>query len=202
MAIPFSFRSRSNPLITASTTISDDVDVTTVTLSATPAVAEGGSITYTATLDNPAETALTITLSNGAVINNPLGATFINTFDGNAAKGAGATPIFVNDELPPNLRFASYIRIIASLESDEQHRLFGTVSNVAYAAGSLFYIHDDALVGQVGITRQDLVTVGLRFLEVGGNRFLELRFGGIVLGSQDHSFSASRPTEGRNMRRP
>lgn len=30
-----------------------------------------------------------------------------------------ASPIFVNDLLPPNLRFAQYIRIIASLESDD-----------------------------------------------------------------------------------
>jgi hypothetical protein len=34
--------------------------------------------------------------ANGAVFSNLLGATFINTFDGNAASGAGATPIFVN----------------------------------------------------------------------------------------------------------
>ncbi|HEX7469457.1 MAG TPA: putative Ig domain-containing protein, partial [Verrucomicrobiae bacterium] len=34
--------------------------------------------------------------ANGAVFSNLLGATFINTFDGNAGTGAGATPIFVN----------------------------------------------------------------------------------------------------------
>ena len=34
--------------------------------------------------------------ANGAVFSNLLGATFVNTFDGNAASGAGATPIFVN----------------------------------------------------------------------------------------------------------
>src|ERR1022692_1576658 len=34
--------------------------------------------------------------ANGAVFSNLLGATFINTFDGNAASGTGATPIFVN----------------------------------------------------------------------------------------------------------
>jgi acyl CoA:acetate/3-ketoacid CoA transferase alpha subunit len=34
--------------------------------------------------------------ANGAVFSNLLGATFINTFDGNAASGAGATPLFVN----------------------------------------------------------------------------------------------------------
>jgi hypothetical protein len=34
--------------------------------------------------------------ANGAVFSNLFGATFNNTFDGNAASGAGATPIFVN----------------------------------------------------------------------------------------------------------
>jgi len=34
--------------------------------------------------------------ANGAVFSNLLGATFINTFDGNASSGAGATPTFVN----------------------------------------------------------------------------------------------------------
>ncbi|MFO1512637.1 MAG: MBG domain-containing protein [Verrucomicrobiota bacterium] len=34
--------------------------------------------------------------ANGAVFSNLLGATFINTFDGNAPSGAGATPTFVN----------------------------------------------------------------------------------------------------------
>ncbi|HXJ75889.1 MAG TPA: hypothetical protein VNM37_23745, partial [Candidatus Dormibacteraeota bacterium] len=34
--------------------------------------------------------------ANGAVFSNLLGATFENTFDGNAASGAGAAPLFVN----------------------------------------------------------------------------------------------------------
>jgi large repetitive protein len=37
-----------------------------------------------------------LTGANGAVISNLFGATFDNTFDGNAGTGAGATPIFVN----------------------------------------------------------------------------------------------------------
>ena len=37
-----------------------------------------------------------LTGANGAVLSNLLGATFINTFDGNASPGAGATPTFVN----------------------------------------------------------------------------------------------------------
>ena len=56
------------------TAVTDNGDVTTVSLSATASVVEGGSITYTATLDNPAETALSLTLSNGAVINIAAGA--------------------------------------------------------------------------------------------------------------------------------
>ena len=38
-------------------------------------MAEGGQITYTATLTNPAGTAVSVTLSNGAVITIEAGAT-------------------------------------------------------------------------------------------------------------------------------
>ncbi|MDZ3994398.1 immunoglobulin-like domain-containing protein [Pseudomonas sp. Teo4] len=51
-----------------STTVSDAQDTTTVTLSATPSVAEGGQIIYTATLSNPGQSAVTVTLSNGLSI--------------------------------------------------------------------------------------------------------------------------------------
>jgi len=57
------------------TTVTDTVDTTTISLSATASVAEGGSIVYTASLTNPAGTAMTVTLSNGAVINIAKGAT-------------------------------------------------------------------------------------------------------------------------------
>ncbi|HSD38720.1 MAG TPA: VCBS domain-containing protein [Rhodocyclaceae bacterium] len=53
---------------TTSTTVTDDNDITTVSLSATPAVAEGGAIVYTASLTSPADTPVTVTLSNGATI--------------------------------------------------------------------------------------------------------------------------------------
>ncbi|MGE7990791.1 retention module-containing protein, partial [Pseudomonas sp. NPDC089554] len=52
----------------AITTITDTLDTTTATLSATPNVNEGGVITYTVTLSNPAQTPVTITLSNGQSI--------------------------------------------------------------------------------------------------------------------------------------
>ncbi|WP_448197389.1 immunoglobulin-like domain-containing protein, partial [Pseudomonas putida] len=48
---------------------------TSLVLSATGDVAEGGQIVYTATLSNPAGTAMTVTLSNGAVINIAAGQT-------------------------------------------------------------------------------------------------------------------------------
>ncbi len=51
-----------------STSITDVLDTTTVSLSATPSVAEGGQIVYTATLSNAAQTAVTVTLSNGQTI--------------------------------------------------------------------------------------------------------------------------------------
>ncbi|MEN5149413.1 retention module-containing protein [Pseudomonas orientalis] len=52
----------------AVTTITDVVDTTTVTLTAGSTVTEGGQITYTATLNNPAQTPVNVTLSNGSVI--------------------------------------------------------------------------------------------------------------------------------------
>ncbi|MBE7416662.1 MAG: tandem-95 repeat protein [Ideonella sp.] len=58
----------------ATTSVSDTIDTTTVSLAATPSVAEGGAIVYTASLTSPAQTALTVTLSNGAVITIAAGA--------------------------------------------------------------------------------------------------------------------------------
>ncbi|MFL7966355.1 immunoglobulin-like domain-containing protein, partial [Pseudomonas kielensis] len=59
----------------AITTITDSTDTTGLSLSASTEVAEGGQILYTATLTNPAGTPVTVTLSNGAVINIAAGAT-------------------------------------------------------------------------------------------------------------------------------
>ncbi|MDD2110165.1 hypothetical protein NP554_30680, partial [Pseudomonas asiatica] len=53
------------------TTVTDNPatpDITTLTLTATDTVAEGGKITYTATLTNKAGTDLVIKLSNGETI--------------------------------------------------------------------------------------------------------------------------------------
>ncbi|WP_207255118.1 immunoglobulin-like domain-containing protein, partial [Pseudomonas sp. FW507-14TSA] len=47
------------------TNVTDTVDDTGLSLSATGTVAEGGSIVYTATLTNAAGTPVTVTLSNG-----------------------------------------------------------------------------------------------------------------------------------------
>uniref|UniRef100_UPI002075565F retention module-containing protein n=1 Tax=Pseudomonas sp. MWU13-3659 TaxID=2986964 RepID=UPI002075565F len=52
----------------AQTVINDSVDTTTATLTATPNVTEGGVITYTVTLTNPAQTPVTVTLSNGQTV--------------------------------------------------------------------------------------------------------------------------------------
>ncbi|WP_397437410.1 retention module-containing protein [Pseudomonas chlororaphis] len=59
----------------AETSVTDTPDTTTLSLSATDTVAEGGSIVYTATLTNAAGTPVTVTLSNGAVITIAAGAT-------------------------------------------------------------------------------------------------------------------------------
>jgi len=58
-----------------STTVTDTIDTTNLSLSATNSVAEGGSIIYTATLTNAAGTPVTVTLSNGAVITIEAGKT-------------------------------------------------------------------------------------------------------------------------------
>ncbi|TNF78448.1 hypothetical protein FGE05_29750, partial [Pseudomonas sp. ICMP22404] len=47
----------------AVTTITDSVDDTGLTLSASETITEGGSIVYTATLTNAAQTPVTVTLS-------------------------------------------------------------------------------------------------------------------------------------------
>ena len=65
------------------TTVTDTADTTNLTLAAEAAEVEGGQITYTATLDNPADTAMTVNLSNGAVITIAAGASF-GTVDVNA----------------------------------------------------------------------------------------------------------------------
>ncbi|WP_412500847.1 immunoglobulin-like domain-containing protein, partial [Shewanella chilikensis] len=47
------------------TMVNDTIDTTTITLTAPAEVSEGGSITYTATVNNAPETDLVLTLSNG-----------------------------------------------------------------------------------------------------------------------------------------
>ena len=55
---------------THTTTVNDTTDTTTLKLSAdVSTVGEGGQIAYTATLSHPADTAMTVTLNNGLVIN-------------------------------------------------------------------------------------------------------------------------------------
>uniref|UniRef100_UPI00286B97B2 retention module-containing protein n=1 Tax=Pseudomonas sp. TaxID=306 RepID=UPI00286B97B2 len=63
------------PTTPAVTQVTDTVDTTTVTLTAGANVTEGGQITYTATLTNPAQTPVTITLSNGSIITIDAGKT-------------------------------------------------------------------------------------------------------------------------------
>ncbi|SNT33817.1 surface adhesion protein, partial [Pseudomonas japonica] len=60
----------------AVTTVSDSVDTSTVTLTATPSAAEGGVVTYTASVTAPVTgTALVISLANGQSITIPVNAT-------------------------------------------------------------------------------------------------------------------------------
>ncbi|MFM1686590.1 retention module-containing protein, partial [Aeromonas salmonicida] len=75
-----------NQIITGTSTttqINDTIDTTTVTLSSATAgqdVVEGGSIVYTASVNNPVTgSPLSVTLSNGVVITIPVGASSANS---------------------------------------------------------------------------------------------------------------------------
>src|SRR5205814_73952 len=68
------FASRAFHPPAAVTSITDTIDTTTVSLTATASVAEGGSISYTASLTSVAQTPVTVTLSNGALIGIAAGA--------------------------------------------------------------------------------------------------------------------------------
>jgi hypothetical protein len=72
-----------NPLVTASGGLSISGNVT---LNGTRLINPGTAVW----------SAGNITGANGATITNVLGATFINSFDGNAMTGVGATPLFIN----------------------------------------------------------------------------------------------------------
>ncbi|MDH1576616.1 retention module-containing protein, partial [Pseudomonas sp. GD03746] len=74
------------PQAPAVTQVTDTVDNTTATLTASPSVTEGGVITYTVTLSNPAQTPVTVTLSNGQTI----------------TVGAGNTTASVDFQTPAN----------------------------------------------------------------------------------------------------
>ncbi|MFI4838726.1 retention module-containing protein, partial [Pseudomonas putida] len=63
------------PQTPAVTQVTDTIDTTTATLTASPSVTEGGVITYTVTLSNPAQTPVTVTLSNGQTITVEAGKT-------------------------------------------------------------------------------------------------------------------------------
>ena len=58
----------------ATTAVTDTIQTTTVSLTASASVAEGGTIVYTASLNNVAQTPVTVTLSNGATITIAAGA--------------------------------------------------------------------------------------------------------------------------------
>jgi surface adhesion protein len=75
----------------AVTTITDSIDNTNLTLTATGSVVEGGPITYTATLSNPAGTPVTVTLSNGSVISIEAGQT-----TGTVVVETAANDVYVN----------------------------------------------------------------------------------------------------------
>ncbi|WP_177408892.1 immunoglobulin-like domain-containing protein, partial [Pseudomonas sp. R9(2017)] len=84
-----------------STSVTDVQDTTTVSLSATPSVAEGGQIVYTATLTNAAQSPVTVTLSNGQTItiaaNQTSGSINVATHGDNPYLDAGQVTAHITD---------------------------------------------------------------------------------------------------------
>jgi VCBS repeat-containing protein len=84
----------------AVTNITDTVDTTTVSLTAGAATsAEGTSITYTATLTNPAQTPVTVTLSDGSTI----------TIRAGESTGSVVVPVQANDVYNTNATVSTTI---------------------------------------------------------------------------------------------
>ncbi|WP_447649050.1 retention module-containing protein [Pseudomonas abietaniphila] len=84
----------------AVTNITDTVDTTTVSLTAGAATsAEGTSITYTATLTNPAQTPVTVTLSDGSTI----------TIRAGESSGSVVVPVQANDVYNTNATVSTTI---------------------------------------------------------------------------------------------
>ncbi|EWH08030.1 Na-Ca exchanger/integrin-beta4, partial [Catenovulum agarivorans DS-2] len=81
------------------TSVSDTVSDVTLNLSATPSVAEGGSITYTASLSAAAETDMSITLSNGEVINIAAGQSSGSVSSIAAGQSSGSVSVDVSDDV-------------------------------------------------------------------------------------------------------
>jgi surface adhesion protein len=81
----------------AVTQINDSIDPTTVNLTATPSVVEGGVITYTATLTNAPQTAVTVTLQNGQTITIDAGKT-----SGSVDFQTPANDVYINANTVPN----------------------------------------------------------------------------------------------------
>ncbi|MBK9352334.1 MAG: hypothetical protein IPN05_20005 [Sulfuritalea sp.] len=69
------FESLAASTVAASTSISDTTDATTVSLTASPTIAEGGSITYTASLGAAAQGQVLVTITGGSIITIASGAT-------------------------------------------------------------------------------------------------------------------------------
>ena len=84
-----------------STSVTDTVDTTTLSLSATGTVEEGGQITYTATLTHAAGTPVTVTLSNGATITIDAGETTgtvtVDAPNDDVYKDAGKVEVTIKD---------------------------------------------------------------------------------------------------------
>ena len=105
----------------ATTVIADSVDITPATLTATPSVTEGGVITYTVTLGNPAQTPITVTLSNGQTI----------------TVGAGQTTGSVDFQTPANDVYVNGSTVTTSITGATGGNFENLVPNLAPISTSI-----------------------------------------------------------------
>ena len=132
---------------TATSNLSDDSDITTVSLSATGSVAEGGTITYTATLTNAAETDVTVTLDSGETITILAAGTDLG--DGELADGlSGTTTVTASDDVYQGGDSASDFIESATGGNFEQLDVIATPANTT--------ITDDSDITTVSLSATDV----------------------------------------------
>ncbi|MCP1510031.1 hypothetical protein J2Y83_000158 [Pseudomonas marginalis] len=129
----------------AVTQINDTIDTTTVTLSANASVDEGGQIVYTATVNNAAQTDVTITLSNNTTI----------TIE------AGKTTGTVSVDTPANLADGKDLTVSATITGASGGNYENLAINPEAATTTVVAVDDPSvLVADTNTVVEDLAATG------------------------------------------